>query len=165
MSIKNIVDAELVKEIEELRKENVSVHNAAIKKQKELMKIRMSLVTELCPSCEGEQTIAWNTSEKGFKAFCPECGNRLMLCSECLLDKDFCDYDSGEDICYRVIEEMWRELEDVPLELDEEGNEFFKEEFTLCGHTFQAGMKKSELWAWFDKRHRLGISYLVNELM
>ena len=40
-------------------------------------------VTELCPHCDREATIMWNLEEDGMKAFCPYCGNRLMLCAYC----------------------------------------------------------------------------------
>lgn len=53
-------------------------------------------VTECCPHCETEITIAWDIGKLGYKAFCPVCGNRLMLCSECGFN---CDYDSDTDSC------------------------------------------------------------------
>lgn len=40
-------------------------------------------VTEVCPHCDTEQTISWDVTEKGYKAFCPTCGKELLLCSEC----------------------------------------------------------------------------------
>lgn len=53
-------------------------------------------VTETCPHCEAENTMIWNTHMDGFKAFCPHCGEKMMLCSvcpyrmECDWDKDSC---------------------------------------------------------------------------
>lgn len=59
-------------------------------------------VTEVCPNCDNEITMIWNVAERGLKAFCPVCGNRLMLCSECPATTErgsACDYDSKTDTC------------------------------------------------------------------
>ena len=64
-------------------------------------------VVEVCANCMNEVHIFWNTAEDGYKAFCPYCGERLMLCDECRhseLDKHgnacgVCDYDSETDTC------------------------------------------------------------------
>ena len=59
-------------------------------------------VTEVCPHCDNEITMIWNVAERGLKAFCPVCGNRLMLCSECPATTErgaACDYDSKTDTC------------------------------------------------------------------
>ena len=60
-------------------------------------------VTELCPECDREVTLVWNPRKQGFKAFCPHCGARLMLCSECKYREgrlhDDCDYDPKTDTC------------------------------------------------------------------
>jgi len=40
-------------------------------------------VVEWCPHCGCENEIRWNTEVMGFKAYCPYCGNVLMLCDEC----------------------------------------------------------------------------------
>ncbi len=63
---------------------------------------RTYTVTECCPHCESEIEMRWNTDTQGFKAFCPVCGKRLMLCDECTHAKDSrgCDYDSRSDSCY-----------------------------------------------------------------
>lgn len=42
-----------------------------------------TLVTELCPHCDRENTIEWDVDKEGLQAFCPGCGKRLMLCSMC----------------------------------------------------------------------------------
>lgn len=65
---------------------------------------RTHTVTEVCPHCEREVEIrGWNTDTDGYKAFCPYCGGRLMLCDECLHSADCkgCDYNSETDTCYR----------------------------------------------------------------
>lgn len=62
-------------------------------------------VTELCPWCEEEIALKWDIGRLGYQAYCPVCGGRLMLCSECLDTGDntggMCDYDSDTDSCFR----------------------------------------------------------------
>lgn len=66
---------------------------------------RTFIVTEMCPHCESEIQMHWNTDERGFKAFCPVCGKRLMLCDECRHTCDdecpggVCDYNGQTDTC------------------------------------------------------------------
>lgn len=43
----------------------------------------INTVTEVCPHCENEIEMVWNVNDRGYKAFCPVCGQRLMLCDEC----------------------------------------------------------------------------------
>lgn len=60
-------------------------------------------VVEYCPECETEIAMSWDTEKDGYKAFCPVCGNRLMLCDECMhRNGEFhsdCNYDSVTDTC------------------------------------------------------------------
>lgn len=58
-------------------------------------------VTEQCSNCDEEVTIMWDVREYGYKAYCPVCGEKLMLCSECRGGKKppICNYDSGTDSC------------------------------------------------------------------
>ena len=57
-------------------------------------------VTEFCPHCESEITITWDTETYGYKAYCPVCGGRLMLCSACHDDTNgSCDYNGETDTC------------------------------------------------------------------
>ncbi len=62
------------------------------------------MVTEYCSNCNSEITMQWDTRTMGYKAFCPVCGFRLMLCDECQhrCDGEFtgdCDYSSDTDSC------------------------------------------------------------------
>lgn len=63
------------------------------------------IVTEVCPHCENEVSLMWDVKKQGYKAFCPVCGERLMLCSECLEPSDegcerhVCDYSKETDSC------------------------------------------------------------------
>lgn len=52
-------------------------------------------ITEVCSNCENEVTMLWNTDADGFKAFCPFCGEELLLCDEC----QSCDDANGCDWC------------------------------------------------------------------
>ncbi len=60
---------------------------------------RTYIVTEWCPNCESEIEMRWDTDTQGFKAFCPVCGQRLMLCDECHQLSGSCSYDSKTDSC------------------------------------------------------------------
>ena len=62
---------------------------------------RTYIVTEYCPHCENEIEMRWNTDKFGYKAFCPVCGKRLMLCDECrhMDGISGCDYDNVTDTC------------------------------------------------------------------
>ena len=61
-------------------------------------------VTEWCSECGQEVTFARNIKEGGYKAFCPNCGARLMLCDECQHRTGGerigdCDYCKANDSC------------------------------------------------------------------
>lgn len=64
-------------------------------------------VVEYCANCEGEIQMKWNVATDGYRAYCPVCGNRLMLCDECVHSNpdgsftDCCDYSSQTDRCFR----------------------------------------------------------------
>lgn len=61
--------------------------------------IAQTEVTEFCPHCKNEVTLRWNVKDRGYKAYCPVCGERLMLCSTCHDDGYGCNYDSKTDGC------------------------------------------------------------------
>lgn len=62
-------------------------------------------VTEVCPNCEKEVTMVWDVETYGYRAYCPFCGKRLMLCDMCQHPNGEeqatgdCDYDSRTDTC------------------------------------------------------------------
>lgn len=64
---------------------------------------RSGFVTELCPNCETEVEMRWDVEMFGYKAYCPYCGQRLMLCDECQHPNgefsDDCDYCTETDTC------------------------------------------------------------------
>lgn len=59
------------------------------------------VVIEICPRCSNECEVAWDTKKDSYHAFCPYCGERLMLCSECPATRGecSCDYNSQTDKC------------------------------------------------------------------
>lgn len=61
------------------------------------------LITEECRHCQSVVELRWNTDTQGFSAFCPVCGQQLLLCNECLRTdpRCHCDYDSKTDSCRR----------------------------------------------------------------
>lgn len=66
--------------------------------------IEEKTVVEYCPNCETEIEMRWDIESMGYKAFCPVCGNRLMLCDECQhrtggACTEDCDYDTRTDTC------------------------------------------------------------------
>lgn len=58
---------------------------------------------EVCPHCGMEVELRWDINKDGFKAFCPYCGKRLMLCDACNHRYGYCsgdcDYCSATDTC------------------------------------------------------------------
>ena len=66
---------------------------------------RSGYVTEYCPHCETEIEMSWDVRVLGYKAYCPVCGQRLMLCDACQHDLeddhylDNCDYCTVTDSC------------------------------------------------------------------
>lgn len=85
--------------IQRLRSENESLKN----RLKALEKMMSHIITEVCPNCETEVEMSWSIEAHGYKAYCPYCGERLMLCDECLYPSgeytDNCDYCTATDSC------------------------------------------------------------------
>lgn len=86
-------------EIQDLRRENESL-KARLAAADEAMS---HIATEVCPNCETEVEMVWDVEMSGYKAFCPYCGKRLMLCDECQHPNgeytDDCDYHTATDSC------------------------------------------------------------------
>ena len=66
--------------------------------------IMANIVSEFCPHCETEVAMEWDVKTSVYKAYCPYCGNRLMLCDACLhpdgkYNCGNCDYNSKTDTC------------------------------------------------------------------
>lgn len=63
---------------------------------------RTYVVTEQCANCEREVEIhGWDTERDGYQAFCPYCGEVLMLCDECQHSEQRqpCDFDADTGLC------------------------------------------------------------------
>ena len=43
---------------------------------------------EVCPHCDNENILQWNTEIQGFVAKCQHCGKKMMLCDECQHEYD-----------------------------------------------------------------------------
>lgn len=70
--------------------------------QKKVEQDERFMVVEVCPHCENEVEMRWSVAARGYKAFCPVCGNRLMLCDECLHSEEStggCNFCSETDSC------------------------------------------------------------------
>ena len=61
-------------------------------------------VTEYCANCKEEIEMVWSVKDRGYKAFCPVCGSKLMLCNECMhsgviFEIGGCDFDFDTGKC------------------------------------------------------------------
>lgn len=56
-------------------------------------------VKELCSVCDSEIEMVFDVEEYGFKAYCPVCGEVLMLCNECMRRGLDCDRDNWTKEC------------------------------------------------------------------
>lgn len=65
--------------------------------------LETNVVVEVCPHCDMEVEMKWDVEMFGYKAYCPYCGQRLMLCDECQHPngeyEDNCDYCTETDSC------------------------------------------------------------------
>ena len=61
-------------------------------------------VTEVCPSCDFEVTVNWDTETQGYEIFCPNCGQKMLLCDACMHAEDggvvICDWAANNG-CFR----------------------------------------------------------------
>ena len=55
--------------------------------------------TEICPYCENEVTVIGNSIEDNYQTSCPKCKKRIMLCTECMCDRYFCDWSESKGCC------------------------------------------------------------------
>lgn len=66
------------------------------KVRREKASLEDGYIVEWCVNCERQTVMLWNIKEDGLTAFCPYCGQKMMLCEQCTGD---CDYSYGFDIC------------------------------------------------------------------
>lgn len=83
----------------EAKKKNRKASIAYTKALEEIEGLKHGIVYEYCSNCESKVGIAWDCENDGLMAFCPNCGEILMLCSEC---KGICDWDYGTGICSQM---------------------------------------------------------------
>ena len=82
------------------------------------------IIIEFCPHCENEIEMVWNIAERGYQAYCPICGNRLMLCDECQNGEHpcLCDFSSETDCCCRrkpkIVEATFVSMWDFNLQIE-----------------------------------------------
>lgn len=57
-----------------------------------------NIVFETCPHCDKEQGVDWDVHTEGYSIFCPNCGEKIYLCSECGHTDD-CDWNSETKTC------------------------------------------------------------------
>ena len=54
-------------------------------------------VIECCPHCDHENVLVRDVEKDGYVAVCKNCGEKIMLCSECMRADDnpnrYCDWD------------------------------------------------------------------------
>lgn len=55
---------------------------------------------ELCSHCGHENELRWNLKDDGYQIHCAFCGEKLMLCSECLTAEDNPD-GACPEYCFR----------------------------------------------------------------
>lgn len=90
-----------------------------------------------------------------------------MLCSMCMDEDRSCDWNGKTGICYRMVEKLWKDLENVLFRKEKDGRLILEHEYVLrCGtrviKAFQKGTEREEIWHWFDEMHPKGVAYLLN---
>ena len=147
---------------------------------------RTYIVTEYCPHCENEIEMRWDTDTQGFKAFCPVCGKRLMLCDECLHTGN-CNYNSETGSCrydpqtipqnhidsvnycseqggsseMKTIKERDAVLERLWSEFGDIPMNPVTERMDEAFMSFPTGTLREDIWRWFDERHSKRVAYLL----
>ena len=72
----------------------------------------------------------------------------------------FIDTLPEHELTDEMLEELWRELEDVPFDEAESPHGLI-----LAGpwRHFPAGVDRGDIWTWFDVLHSRGVAYLMGE--
>lgn len=86
-----------------------------------------------------------------------------LPCGKCWYDGS-CDYSDG--FCYRMIEDLWKNFDDVLLDEDEDSRlitmydyQFFIGDKEIL--SLPAGTDREDIWHWFDQNHPKGVAYLL----
>ena len=72
----------------------------------------------------------------------------LFDCYDC---RHKCRYNATD----RDVEELWNELEDIPIDEDEC--------LDVDWQGWSKGAHREEIWHWFDKHYSKGVGWLMNE--
>ena len=105
--------------------------------------------------------------EMAIRRFALNADSPMMLCSECMIDNDnFCDWNGDKSLCYRMVEEFWNNLEDVPFNEDADGRLVLANDYRFMVGSreiamFPKGTDREEIWHWFDENHPKGVAYLL----
>ena len=75
------------------------------------------------------------------------------MCGE-IYCKD-CRHKCKEDVNDREVENLWDELEDVPIDENDC--------LDVAWQGWDKGTHREEIWHWFDERHSKGVGWLMNE--
>lgn len=109
-------------------------------------------VIECCAYCGSEIEMRWNVETDGYKAFCPVCGKRLMLCDECMHRTgefvDDCDYCSATDECRfnrDRVALIVKKKEEINLDAEQKRKDEENERQRLVGQILSFGDRIQEL--------------------
>lgn len=80
----------------EYRRKIAELRKSLARERKEKAVLEDGYIVEWCCHCESQIVMLWNPERDGLSAFCPVCGNRMMLCDSC---QGECDYNYGNDTC------------------------------------------------------------------
>lgn len=78
------------------RKESRKASIALVEALRELEELKTKMACEHCENCNTDIGILWDAEQDGLMAFCPNCGQPIMLCSICTHE---CDFDWGSGLC------------------------------------------------------------------
>lgn len=71
--------------------------------KKKLKDIEDSIIVECCPECGAENIIVWDVETQGYVIHCSHCGTKMMLCDECIHNREItceCDWNNTTG-CFR----------------------------------------------------------------
>lgn len=106
-------------------------------------------VFEYCPHCDTEIGVIWDVESDGYEIYCPNCGEKIMLCSMCP-NINKCDWkadSNGKGCCM---------MKRKPVKVKPRKVKLFTWD-DLCKRADGKGYGSNELTAKDEARHQLGI--------
>lgn len=94
-------EAETIKEAIDIAGANQTLKTMLSNAHRKIETLRKYEVVEFCPHCEYEAAVYWDVEREGHSIFCPYCGKRIMLCSQCP-ERDGemqCDWQENKTPC------------------------------------------------------------------